>query len=147
MYCVADFHQTGIVPTIHRLKSRPVEELEREILQWSDARKVTLLLPCLFSELSGPALPGIVEQLKHVPYLDSIIVPIGRASAEEFEEARRFFSVLPQKTILIWIEGQGVESLLADLGKAGLPTGEAGKGRACWLSMGSKRRMPPSSLS
>lgn len=133
---MADFHQGGVIATIHRLRERPLEELDNEILLWTEATPVALILPCLFSELRGPALPRIVEELKKVPYLDTIFVPIGRASEEEWEEAKRFFSVLPQRVVLLWVESPRVQSLLADLARAGLPVGEPGKGRAIWLSLG-----------
>lgn len=133
---MSDFHQAGIIATIHRLRDRPIEELDREILSWSEESPVGLLVPSLFSELHGPALPGIVKQLAAVPYLDTIVVPVGRASAEEFEEAKRFFSVLPQRTVLIWVEGPRIQQLLEDFKSAGLPIGEPGKGRALWLALG-----------
>jgi glucosyl-3-phosphoglycerate synthase len=133
---MSDFHQAGIIATIHRLRERPLEELDREILTWSEETPVGLLVPSLFSELHGPALPEIVKQLAEVPYLDTIVIPVGRASADEFEEARRFFSVLPQRTVLLWVEGPRIQQLLEDFKSAGLPIGEPGKGRALWLALG-----------
>jgi glucosyl-3-phosphoglycerate synthase len=133
---MADFHQTGIVATVHRLRQRPVEEIEAEILQWSATRPISLLLPTLFSELHGPALPGIVEELAKVPFLDTIIVPIGRATLEEFEESKKFFGRLPQRTVLLWIEGDRIQRFLQELEAAGLPIGEKGKGQSCWLCLG-----------
>ncbi|MDP9190595.1 MAG: glycosyl transferase [Acidobacteriota bacterium] len=133
---MSDFHQAGIIATIHRLCDRPLDDLDREILTWSEETPVGLLIPSLFSELHGPALPRIVEQLAEVPYLDTIVIPVGRASAEEFEEAKQFFSVLPQRTVLIWVEGPGIQQLLEDFKTAGLPIGEPGKGRALWLALG-----------
>ena len=35
---------------------------------------MTLVLPSLFSELQGDALPAIVEQLAAVPYLSEIVI-------------------------------------------------------------------------
>jgi len=133
---MSDFHQAGIIATVHRLRERPVEELDREILTWSEETPIGLLVPSLFSELQGPALPAIVKQLAEVPYLDTIVIPVGRASAEEFEEAKRFFSVLPQRTVLLWVEGPRIQQLLEDFKSAGLPIGEPGKGRALWLALG-----------
>lgn len=133
---MSDFHQAGIIGTLHRLRDRPIEELDREILGWSEETPVGLLVPSLFSELHGPALPEIVKQLALVPYLDTIVIPVGRASAEEFEEAKQFFSTLPQRTVLIWIEGPRIQQLLEDFKSAGLPIGEPGKGRALWLALG-----------
>lgn len=133
---MVDFHQTGIISTLHRLRDRPLEEIERDITRFAVNARVALLLPSLFSELRGPALPGIVAELRKVPFLDTIIVPIGRASAEEFDEAKEFFSVLPQRTILLWLEGPRFKNLLEDIQATGLAIGEAGKGRAIWLSFG-----------
>lgn len=133
---MSDFHQAGIIASIHRLRDRPLEELDREILAWSEETPVGLLIPSLFSELHGPALPAIVKQLAEIPYLDTIVIPVGRASAEEFEEARQFFSVLPQRTVLIWVESPRIQQLLEDFKACGLPVGEPGKGRALWLALG-----------
>ena len=133
---MSDFHQSGIVSTLHRLDHRPVYELEAEIAEFSESSPIALILPSLFSELKGPALPGIVEELRHVPYLDTIVVPIGRASAEEFEEAKRFFSSLPQRTVLLWVDGEEMQQLLGEFKEHGLPIGESGKGRAVWLCLG-----------
>lgn len=133
---MADFHQNGIISTLHRLRHRPIDELEADIVDFSHTSPVALLLPCLFSELSGPALPGIVEELKGVPYLDTIIVPIGRASAVEWEAAKNFFSVLPQRTVLLWVDGPRMMELLDEFRRLGLPTGEPGKGRAVWTCLG-----------
>jgi glucosyl-3-phosphoglycerate synthase len=55
---MADFQQTGIVSTLHRLRQRPIAELEAEIVDFSGSSPIALLLPCLFSELQGSALPG-----------------------------------------------------------------------------------------
>lgn len=33
---MSDFHQAGIIATVHRLRERPLEELDREILSWSE---------------------------------------------------------------------------------------------------------------
>ncbi|MCZ6784563.1 MAG: glycosyl transferase, partial [Proteobacteria bacterium] len=66
---MADFHQTGVISTLHRLGSPDLVRLERELLSYSTERPVALVLPCLYSELYGPALKGIVDQLKGVPYL------------------------------------------------------------------------------
>ena len=57
---MADFHQTGVISTLHRLGKPDVKRLEREILSYSDDRPVALVLPSLYTELRGPALKGIV---------------------------------------------------------------------------------------
>ena len=71
---MGDFYQNGIVTTLHNLTRRPVEDLERELLTFSKTRPMGLVLPSLYSELEGPALANIVEELKAVPFLDQIVI-------------------------------------------------------------------------
>ena len=42
---MADFHQNGIVTTLHNLSERPVEDMEQELLSFSKRRPMGLLLP------------------------------------------------------------------------------------------------------
>ncbi|MGE4607810.1 MAG: glycosyl transferase, partial [Myxococcota bacterium] len=58
---MADFYQSGVITTLHRLGEKRVERLESELLHYSRQRPIALVLPCLFSELRGPALKGIVD--------------------------------------------------------------------------------------
>ena len=60
---MADFYQNGIVTTLHNLTRRPVAELDAELLSFSEKRPLGLILPSLYSELEGEALPKIVEEL------------------------------------------------------------------------------------
>jgi len=57
---MADFHQTGLISTLHRLGNVDLESLETEIARYAKDRPVALVLPCLYSELEGPAVHGIV---------------------------------------------------------------------------------------
>ena len=50
---MADFHQNGNITTLHNLRNRPAADLTREIAVFAETRKVTLILPCLYSELEG----------------------------------------------------------------------------------------------
>ena len=61
---MADFHQTGVISTLHRLGGSNLEQQEREILSYSRERPIALVLPTLYSEIHGPALKGIVEELQ-----------------------------------------------------------------------------------
>ncbi len=62
-YFMGDFHQNGIITTLHNLSRRPVEDLDEELLAFSKTRPLGLILPSLFSELEGAALPLIVDEL------------------------------------------------------------------------------------
>ena len=71
---MADFHQTGIITTLHRLGSPGLERLEGELETQSRKRPVALVLPALYAEFEGQAMPRIVSELAKVRYLDQIVV-------------------------------------------------------------------------
>src|SRR4030066_1722175 len=105
------FLQTGVVATFHRLGKLNLEKIESELSWYSQERPIALVLPSLYSELEGDALKGIVRELKEAKYIREIVVTLGPASEEEFKLAKDFFSVLPQKTRLIWNTGPGLDSI------------------------------------
>lgn len=133
---MGDFQQTEVISTLHRLKKDNVEQLEEELREHSEFRPIALVLPCLYSELQGEALPKILQELKGIDYIKEIAISIGRANADQFKHARDFFSVLPQKTKLIWDDGDRISSLFNLLKENGLESGGPGKGRAAWIAYG-----------
>ena len=84
---MADFHQNGNIATLHNLRTRSVEDLTYELVAFSETRKITLVLPCLFSELEGPALEKIVDELSKVPYLHRIVVGLDQADEAQYRIA------------------------------------------------------------
>lgn len=133
---MADFYQSGSITTLHRLGHSNVERLEKELCEYAETHPIALVLPCLYSELQGPALNEIVRQLKDVPYLNEIVVALGQASALEFRRAKDYFRALPQDVSLIWIEGQRVQDILELLVSQDIDIGLPGKGQSCWISFG-----------
>ncbi|WP_099864172.1 glycosyl transferase [Pararhizobium haloflavum] len=133
---MSDFHQTGAVATLHNLTRRPTEEIERELLAFSQNRPISLILPSLYSELEGEALPAILDHLEKVPYLGEIIIGLDRASEAEFDKAKAFFARLPQHHRILWNDGPRLTALHEQLVKAGVAPTELGKGRNVWYCMG-----------
>lgn len=133
---MSDFHQTGEVATFHRLGQFDLERLEDNLLEISQYRGITLVLPCLYDELNRPALATIVEELKDVRYLREIVVSLGRATEEQFQHARRYFSVLPQKVSIIWNDGPRITELYNAIREVHLNHGPDGKGRSAWIAYG-----------
>lgn len=133
---MADFYQTGVVATFHRLGELKLDKIESELTWYSQERPIALVLPSLYSELAGDALKGIVRELKSVKYINEIVVTLGPATAEEFKHAKDFFSELPQKTRIIWNTGERVSELYKAIESADLPTGEHGKGKSAWMAYG-----------
>jgi glucosyl-3-phosphoglycerate synthase len=133
---MGDFYQTGLVATFHRFGKKNLEQLETELLWFSKQRPMALVLPSLYSELEGPALPGILEELKEVKYLEQVVVTMGRTSSAEFRRARRFFAELPQRPVIIWNTGPRISALYKKLETGGMLIGGDGKGRSCWMAYG-----------
>ncbi|MFQ5521356.1 MAG: glycosyl transferase, partial [Candidatus Methylomirabilia bacterium] len=133
---MSDFHQGAVITTLHRLGSSNVDELERELEISPLTKPIALVLPCLYSELHGEALPRIVSELQKVRYLREVVVALGRASEAEFAHARDYFQQLPQETQLLWIDGPRMQGLLRELLNAGITTGPDGKGRSAWIAFG-----------
>ena len=133
---MSDFYQTGVVTTLHQLGPPNVERLERELVPLVRERPLALVLPSLFSELEGPALGHIVDELSKVPYLQQIVISLDRAGRKQFEHAREFFSRLPQEHRIMWNDGPRMQSLFELLPKHDLTIGEQGKGRGTWLAYG-----------
>ena len=133
---MSDFFQNGEITTFHKLKQRDLQELERELEEASKHRPISLVLPYIPIELQGAGLPRILQELRHVNYLKNIIVTVGRAGSEDFKDARRFFSALPQRPKLIWCTGPRMQAIYDRLKQEGIDVGEDGKGRSAWIAYG-----------
>ena len=88
---MADFHQNGKIATLHNLSDRPVEDLEKDLIEFSRTRLMGLVLPSLYSELKTDALETIVGELMRVPYLNEVVIGLDRADADEYRHALKFF--------------------------------------------------------
>lgn len=133
---MADFHQNGMITTLHNIAKRPLEDLEAELNRFKKSRPMGLVLPSLYSELQTEALANIVEELKQVDYLSEIVIGLDRANRDEYQHAVNYFSGLPQRHRILWNDGprlMAIDKKLQDLGLA--PT-EMGKGRNVWYCYG-----------
>ena len=133
---MADFAQNGVIGTLHNLRNRSTEDLEAELVEFSASTPMTLLLPCLYSELEGPAMGHIVDELTKIPYLSQIIIGLDRANDKQFDTARRFFDRLPQDHVILWNDGTRLRFVDAVLQEKGLAPTEPGKGRNVWYCLG-----------
>ncbi len=133
---MADFHQTGVVSTFHRLAARPLQSLEDDLQRFSARNPIALVLPALYSEFSGPAMPRILEEIAGAPYLREIVITLGPADAEQFAEVRRTVAGLHPQVRVIWNDSPRLQRIYARLQDEGLDAGEVGKGRSCWMAYG-----------
>ena len=133
---MSDFYQNGFVTTFHNFRSKPIEEINEELIEFSKKRPMQLILPSLYSELLGSALPDIVNKLKKAPYIKQITIGLDNANKEEFIKAKKFFNQLPQKVRILWHDGPKMQSISNLLKENGLDLSVAGKGRNVWYCMG-----------
>ncbi|WP_417628741.1 glycosyl transferase [Pararhodobacter aggregans] len=133
---MADFHQNGNIAQFHNLRTRPLEELEYRLETFAQTRKISLILPSLYSELEGPALENILAELAKVKYLHRVIIGLDAADEGQFHAARRFFARLPINHVVLWNDGPRIQSLMQRLEPHGLWPIEAGKGRNVWGCIG-----------
>jgi glucosyl-3-phosphoglycerate synthase len=133
---MSDFYQTGVVATLHRLGAHSLESLEAGLRDFVRVQPIALVLPALYSEFEGEAMPRILEEVSRVSYLSQVLVTLGRADAKQFREARRRVAGIHPRVRVIWNDGPRIQQIYSDLQAAGLPVGEDGKGRSCWMAYG-----------
>ncbi len=133
---MSDFQQSGTVATLHNLGTTTPEEMERQLRLFAERRRITLILPSLFSELEAPALGRIVDELCEVDYINHIVIGLDRASEEQFHFAQEYFARLPQRHSILWNDGPRLKAVQKRLSSLGLAPEEPGKGRNVWYCMG-----------
>jgi glucosyl-3-phosphoglycerate synthase len=133
---MGDFYQTGVISTLHRFTSNNLDRMEAELKRFSRATPMALILPCLYSELEGPAMPRILEELKKVKYLRQIVIGLDRADADQFRKAREFFAGLALEKRIVWNDGPALTKLYDQLSANGISAGPPGKGRNVWMCFG-----------
>ena len=97
---------------------------------------MTLVLPCLYSELAQPALKNILAELSKARYLSHIVIGLDRANKSQYIEALHYFSVLPQRHTVLWNDGPRLGQIQDKLRGLGLAPGELGKGCNVWYCFG-----------
>ncbi|MGH7546878.1 MAG: glycosyl transferase [Gemmatimonadales bacterium] len=133
---MADFYQTGVITTLHRLGEPHLDLLEADLVDFAETRPLTLIIPALASEMDGPALASMVQVLREIPYLYRVLIGLDAATRTDFERSRQFFSVLRQRVDILWRDGERIQALYRRLEDAGIFTGTAGKGRVVWIALG-----------
>ena len=133
---MADFYQTGVVTTLHRLTPNSIERLEADLEKFSRNKPIGLVLPALYSEFETLAMRRIVPELRKVRYLQRIVVVLARATPEQYYRATSFFKDFYTPVTVIWVDSDRIQALFSLLEERGLSAGEDGKGRSCWLAYG-----------
>lgn len=133
---MSDFYQTGVITTLHQLGKPSLERLETELYGYSRNRPIALVLPSLYSEFEGSAMPAIIKELAKVKYLNEIVLVLDKASARDFQRVREQMSVIPTEVKIIHNDGKRILEVYETLHRNGLEAGQRGKGRSAWMAYG-----------
>lgn len=133
---MTDFYQTGIITTLHQLGKPSLERIESELLGFSKARPIALVLPALYSEFEGPAMPGIVQELSKVKYLNEVVLALDQATEDDFKRVQEFMAPVSAPVRIVHNNGKRIGEVYETLKRNGLDAGQRGKGRSAWLAYG-----------
>ena len=133
---MSDFSQNGIISTLHDFGTKSVNEIEKELKKFSKERKMELILPSLYSELEGDALPKIVSEISKTNYLNHIIIGLDKANKIQAKKAWKFFKKLNTPFTILWNDGPRLKKLNEELRKKDLAPSQYGKGRNVWYCLG-----------
>lgn len=133
---MADFYQSGLITTLHRLGKPKPEKLMAELELYSTVKPIALVLPALYSDVMSEAMKGIREELKSARFIKEIVLALGPSSDEEFWNVKAFLSELPQDVKVIHTKGRRMQDLYTRLEERGVSAGSDGKGRSAWTAYG-----------
>lgn len=134
---MSDFFQDSHITAFHNLGDMmSLDALEDQLRNFAQNRPVALVIPSLFSEIEGPALPTIVKSLKEADYIKRLIISLDRADEAQFKHAKDFFSDLPQELSILWNDGPKLQSIMKMLEENEVSAGPQGKGRGAWMAFG-----------
>jgi len=133
---MADFYQTGVIATLHRLGEGDLGNVERQLEYFSRQQPIVVVLPALYSEFQKPAMDTILAELCQVNYVQQFVVTLAQATAGQFDDVVQRLSILPGEVRVLWQDGPRLQHLYRTLEHNRLQIGPDGKGRQTWLAYG-----------
>ena len=133
---MGEFSQNGVVANLHDFSTRTTDQIEKDLEKFSKTRPMELILPCLYSELEGDALPKIVNEISKTKYLNHIIIGLDKANKLQAKKAWKFFKKLKIPFSILWNDGPKLKKLDKELKKIDLAPKQMGKGRNVWYCIG-----------
>ena len=133
---MGEFSQNGVVANLHDFSTRTTDQIEKDLEKFSATRPMELILPCLYSELEGDALPKIVNEISKTKYLNHIIIGLDKANKLQAKKAWKFFKKLKVPFSILWNDGPKLKKVDKELKKIDLAPKQMGKGRNVWYCIG-----------
>jgi glucosyl-3-phosphoglycerate synthase len=131
---MADFYINKL-PTFSMLYNESTASMEEKILAESRKIPIGVLIPALFSDLSGAPMRSIIRHLKGMPFIKKVYICLDQATEEEYRSAQSITKPLGNKGMLIWNDSPKVRKVLAEVEKE-LFVGLRGKGNSVWTGLG-----------
>ena len=138
---MGSFYQNGIVANLHDFSygsssENNYKKLEKNLVNFSNDNPMELILPSLFSEINGTALPNIINEINKTKFLNHVVIGLDRSNDKEFQKAFKFFQQLKTPFSILWNDGPRLMELDNELKEKGLAPREFGKGRNVWYCIG-----------
>jgi len=131
---VADFFINKL-PTFSILHNHNIKGMEEKLLEGSLKIPIGVLIPALYSDLSGKAMKNIIHILKSIDFVKRIYICLDQANREEYKRALKISEPLKEKAVVIWNDSPKVREVIREIEKE-LVVGIRGKGNAVWTGLG-----------
>jgi glucosyl-3-phosphoglycerate synthase len=133
---MGDYFQNSEVTTLHNLRNKSIDEIEKELIEFNKLRPIGLIIPCTYNEIVASSFKAIIETIITIPYLSEIIIGLDSANENEFKHALEIFSVLPQNHRVLWNDGPRMKHLEFRLNEENIQIGNPSKGKNLWNCLG-----------
>jgi len=133
---VSDFYQHRLITTLHQLADPSFNDQQEQLKEYTKEKPITLVMPALYSEVEGPALPRILDHLEKVEFINEVVISMNGMNSDQFVKAKEFFSRLPQRHFIIWNDGPRVSEIYNELKEAQITEYIPGKGCNVWMAYG-----------
>jgi len=132
-----DFHQPILLPTLHHLAETTLEEREGLLRELSSERPIALIIPALYDEVKGDALPRMLLQLAKVGYLSEVVFSMNGMSKRQHDHALQFFAKkLPKLNHrVIWNDGPALQAVHNEVDSLASMSHTHGKGSNVWMGL------------
>jgi glucosyl-3-phosphoglycerate synthase len=131
---MADFYINRL-PTFSMLFNESSASMEEKVLDESRKIPIGVLVPALYSDLSGAPMRSIIRHLKDMEFIKRVYISLDQATEEEYRSALKITKPLGKKGVLIWNDSPKVRKVLTEIEKE-LFVGLRGKGNSVWTGLG-----------
>jgi glucosyl-3-phosphoglycerate synthase len=132
-----DFHQPILLPTLHHLAETKLEEREGLLKELSLERPIALVIPALYSELEGEALPRMLQHLAKVNYVSQVVFSMNGMTKAQHTRAKQIYARrLPKLNhTILWNDGPALNALHHKVDAATGMKHTHGKGSNVWMGL------------